>query len=271
MMDLVSIGEFARRSGLSPRALRIYDEVGLLPPARVDPHSGYRWYTVDQLDQARLIVSLRQLGLPLARIATILATEPAEAAQQVAAFWAETEFEYHGRRALAGFLVDALAGKEPDRHPIEVRHVPARRMLCLRRHVTPDELVLLGRDLIVRRTRNLPRLDGVTGAPFVIYHGLVTTDSDGPIEWCRPIPDERAEEIAADFPDLTLRAEPAHEEAYVHRPSAQSDPEAWLVMQSLAAWAVEHGRTPAEGFRTVLVRGTNGVACDIAIRLRATG
>jgi DNA-binding transcriptional MerR regulator len=43
-VDLMSIGEFARLSRLSAKALRLYDELGLLPPAQVDPGSGYRWY-----------------------------------------------------------------------------------------------------------------------------------------------------------------------------------------------------------------------------------
>ncbi len=40
---LASIGESARRSRLSPKALRLYNRLGLLPPAQVDPDSGYRW------------------------------------------------------------------------------------------------------------------------------------------------------------------------------------------------------------------------------------
>ena len=43
-MELMSIGEFARLSRLSAKALRLYDELRLLPPARVDPDSGHRWY-----------------------------------------------------------------------------------------------------------------------------------------------------------------------------------------------------------------------------------
>jgi DNA-binding transcriptional MerR regulator len=277
-VDLVSIGEFAQLSGLSPRALRLYDEVGLLLPARVDPQSGYRWYAADQAGRARLIVSLRHLGVPLARIATIVEVEPAVAAQQVAAYWAEVEFEHHGRRALAGYLVDDLTGNRAERYQVELRDLPARRMLCLRRHVNAEELVLLGRDFIVRRMREagVPRLDGVEGAPFVIYHGLVTADSDGPVEWCRPVPDatadQIADQIADEFPDLTLRTDPAHQEAYVHRPSAQSDPEAWLVIQSLAAWAVQNARVAAGGVRMVLISersaGSAGPSCDIAIPLR---
>jgi DNA-binding transcriptional MerR regulator len=43
-VDLMSIGEFARQSRLSQKALRLYDELDLLPPARVDPDSGYSSY-----------------------------------------------------------------------------------------------------------------------------------------------------------------------------------------------------------------------------------
>ena len=53
-MELMSIGEFARRSRLSQKALRLYDELGLLPPARVDPDSGYRSYGAGQLEQLAL-------------------------------------------------------------------------------------------------------------------------------------------------------------------------------------------------------------------------
>ena len=63
-MGQMSIGEFARCSRLSAKALRLYDRLGLLPPARVDGDSGYRFYDPGQLGQARLIASLRQLQVP---------------------------------------------------------------------------------------------------------------------------------------------------------------------------------------------------------------
>jgi PPM family protein phosphatase len=65
-VELMSIGEFARLSRLSPEALRVYDELGLLAPAWVDPDSGYRWYAAGQLDSARLVASVRQIGRDLA-------------------------------------------------------------------------------------------------------------------------------------------------------------------------------------------------------------
>ena len=60
-MKEISIGEFARRSRLSVKALRLYDKRGVLVPSRVDQASGYRYYDTAQLDDARLVVMMRQL------------------------------------------------------------------------------------------------------------------------------------------------------------------------------------------------------------------
>jgi DNA-binding transcriptional MerR regulator len=62
------IGEMARASGLSVSALRFYDGAGVLVPAEVDPGTGYRRYADDQLRAARLVASLRRVGMPLAEI-----------------------------------------------------------------------------------------------------------------------------------------------------------------------------------------------------------
>ncbi|MFD6663304.1 MerR family transcriptional regulator [Micromonospora chalcea] len=70
--ELRSIGELARASGLTVSALRFYDRSGVLPPARVDPVTGYRWYTEEQVDPARLVAGLRRVGMPLTGIAEAL-------------------------------------------------------------------------------------------------------------------------------------------------------------------------------------------------------
>ncbi|MCX5448558.1 MerR family transcriptional regulator [Streptomyces nigrescens] len=108
---LLTIGAFARASRLSPKALRLYDELGLLPPAHVDPHSGYRHYAPAQLERARLVAWLRRLGMPLARIREVCELAPAAAAVAVAAYWAQVEADTAARRDLAAFLVDQLERK----------------------------------------------------------------------------------------------------------------------------------------------------------------
>ncbi len=73
--ELYSIGRFARLSGLSIGALRHYDELGLLSPARVDEWTSYRSYAADQLERARTIRRLRDLELPIETIRELLATD----------------------------------------------------------------------------------------------------------------------------------------------------------------------------------------------------
>ena len=63
--------ELARRSGLTSRTLRHYDEIGLLPPAAADP-GGQRWYGPDELLRLQRILILRELGLPLEEIGRVL-------------------------------------------------------------------------------------------------------------------------------------------------------------------------------------------------------
>ncbi|MER5457710.1 MerR family transcriptional regulator [Micromonospora sp. NPDC002389] len=72
-----SIGEVARDSGLTVSALRFYDAAGVLVPALVDPVTGYRRYTDDQVASARLVAGLRRVGLPVAEIAQAVRAEPA--------------------------------------------------------------------------------------------------------------------------------------------------------------------------------------------------
>jgi DNA polymerase III sliding clamp (beta) subunit (PCNA family) len=67
------IGEMARASGLTVSALRFYDQAGVLVPAFVDPETGYRWYSQDQILPARLVAGLRRVGMPLPEIVGILA------------------------------------------------------------------------------------------------------------------------------------------------------------------------------------------------------
>jgi DNA-binding transcriptional MerR regulator len=243
-VDLMSIGEFARLSRLSAKALRLYDELGLLPPAQVDPDSGYRWYAAGQLDNARLVASLRQIGMPLAQIQLILSLAPEAAAAQVGAYWSGAEADHAGRRGLAGYLVDRLTGKRNVMYEVKVRDIPARSLLCLLRHAsTQQEVWDLGKEVLgMLKVQVPPRVDGVAGAAFLIYYGEVNQDSDGPVEFCWPVPQDLAGQIAASFPGLTLRTEPAHQEAYVHLDQDATEAQWQAVGDSALAWVAEQQR-----------------------------
>jgi DNA-binding transcriptional MerR regulator len=64
---LLSVGELARQAGLTAKAVRHYDRVGLLRPYTID-ESGYRWYSAAQVDSARQVARLRRLDLPLEEV-----------------------------------------------------------------------------------------------------------------------------------------------------------------------------------------------------------
>ncbi|HET7129380.1 MAG TPA: helix-turn-helix domain-containing protein [Gaiellaceae bacterium] len=239
-VDEMGIGEFASRSRLSARALRIYDELGLLPPARVDEDSGYRFYEPGQLKQARLIASLRQLHFPLAEIKAILPLEPAQAAERVRQVWAATESKHSSLRALATYLIDELSGTRSVVYEVKTREIPERSLLCVKRNVTGEKAAwAFGKEFIaLLRHYKFPQIEGRAGAFFQIFWGEVSEDSDGPIEWCRPVPADQAEALAARCPELTLRTEPAHGEAFVPIGDGQLDGADWQVgSRSLEAWS----------------------------------
>jgi DNA-binding transcriptional MerR regulator len=271
----MSIGEFARRSGLSPKALRLYDELGLLPPARVDDDSGYRYYAESQLDHARLIAALRQLQISLAEIKSIVSLEPEAGAEQISQHWNAVEAQHTARRDLAHYLVERMQGKRHVMYQVATRDIPARSVVCLKRSVegTPGAWAFGKEFVSILRHHHLPMMEGRAGAVFSIYWGEVSDDSDGPVEWCRPIPTDQAEELAVEVPELVLRNEPAHREAFIHLgPGRQIEPAQWqLISQSMHGWVEEHAVQPSElGARiTYLADPTTpegqGPDCDFAI------
>ncbi|WP_433123971.1 MerR family transcriptional regulator [Micromonospora sp. CA-240977] len=107
-MGLVTIGVFAREAGLTPKALRLYEQVGLLLPAAVDAESGYRFYDSRQVRLARLVARLRRIGMPLATIGVVCGLPPAAAAEAVTAYWRQVTVDTAARARLATVLVEDL-------------------------------------------------------------------------------------------------------------------------------------------------------------------
>jgi serine/threonine protein phosphatase PrpC len=146
-MRLLTIGAFARAVRLTPKALRLYDDLGLLPPAAVDADSGYRFYHPAQLEQARLIARLRRVGMPLERIRAVCALPPAAAADEISAYWAEVQADTAARGELAGFLVELLSGRGTTMtETLGVKHA-ARTDIGRGRH-TNEDLAYAGGNLL---------------------------------------------------------------------------------------------------------------------------
>jgi DNA-binding transcriptional MerR regulator len=95
---LLTIGDFARRTGLTERALRLYGDRGLLEPREIDPQTGYRRYDEDQIDDGRLVAMLRAIEMPLAEIEAVLDAAPEDRSAAVGRYWYRFERELDRRR-----------------------------------------------------------------------------------------------------------------------------------------------------------------------------
>jgi DNA-binding transcriptional MerR regulator len=275
-MAWMTIGEFASRARLSPKALRIYADLGLVVPAGVDPASGYRRYEESQLERARLVALLRRLDMPLADIADVIDRAPAEAAGMLARWWEQAEAAVADRRALVAYIQSRLTGKqEPPMKDISVRAIPERKVASVSRHVTIGEADAFFAEAFPRLRAVAPGLTGIEGVPFVVYYGEVSADSDGPVELCRPVAIDTPEGAVAGSQDIQVRAEPAHEEAYIRLTVAEMPwPRMLPFADALERWGRDHDRRPAAPLRQVLfadlrTAASDTQACDLSVPLRS--
>jgi DNA-binding transcriptional MerR regulator len=112
--DLISIGQMSRRSGLTVKALRYYDRVGLLHPAVVDEATGFRYYSAEQTSAARLVGRLRSIDVPLDDVRICLEADDQNAALNEALLAQRARLEARATRIaghlhlLMHFLTDGL-------------------------------------------------------------------------------------------------------------------------------------------------------------------
>ena len=99
-VQIHTIGEFGRLTGLTEKALRLYDRRGLLRPAAVDPANGYRLYSADQVDDGRLISMMRAIDMPLNEIEVVLGTDPSDRSAAVGRYWYRIERDLDDHRAI---------------------------------------------------------------------------------------------------------------------------------------------------------------------------
>ncbi|OIK07215.1 MerR family transcriptional regulator [Streptomyces monashensis] len=276
--ELLTIGAFAARARLSAKALRLYDRLGLLTPAHVDEVSGYRRYRADQVERARLVALLRQLDMPLARIAEVVGAESgAQAAERLAGWWAGVETRVAGQRTLAEYLRGRLSGRSSEMYGkfvVETVDVPAQLVITESRHTLADELPTWIGGSLERLVGAARECGGVTGAPFVVYHAEVSMESDGPAESCVPVADEAAARVWAESAGWArrtrVRVEPAARLAFTRITKAQvAHPQILAAFEAVEQWMAGQGLEMAGPCREVYfadwdTAGPEDPVCDVA-------
>jgi DNA-binding transcriptional MerR regulator len=128
---LLSIGEFAAATQLSAKALRLYDEHALLPPARIDRTTGYRYYRNDQVSRGRLIRTFREMGLSLADIATLVSLEETAAGRLLGELAREQDYRYaREKRAYRAALLQMQHARFTELPQIVERRRQALTIAC---------------------------------------------------------------------------------------------------------------------------------------------
>ena len=267
----MTIGEFARRTNLTPRALRLYEEQGVLVPHAVDPANGYRTYLDAQVAPARLVALLRGLDMSLADIRALLGCGTTAEGGSFDEWWHQREQLHAGRRRLAGHVRSLLHGEEPTMYPIQVRHVPETRVLTIQRRLTQPHLEVFIADAL-RVFGDVVGDVSAAAFPFtLVFHGKVTAEEDGPVEALVGAPD--GVDACAAF---GVRVEPAHDEAYTTITKAQlAFPEILAAYDAVACSDVVGARGLSElSCREVYPyhmgrAGADDPACDVAFPIRA--
>jgi DNA-binding transcriptional MerR regulator len=139
MQVRLSIGDFSRMTYLSVKALRHYHDVGLLEPAEIDPSSGYRFYSPSQVGPAQMIRRLRELGMPLDDVRTIVrASDPQVRDEALVAHLQRMEQQLAQTQQTVASLRTLL---EAPHGTVERRHIAATPALAIAERVAGEQAV----------------------------------------------------------------------------------------------------------------------------------
>jgi len=185
----VTIGDFSRAAHLSIKTLRHYHEVGLLVPAEVDPDSGYRYFSEEQIPVAQVIRRLRSLQMPVAEVKSVLsAPDSASRNKLIVGHLDRLEAELAATRAAVGELRDLL--ERPAARPaVEHRTVAPAPAIGIEEIVDRDDLLTcwhgaLGELDATARSQGLNRTGPLGGlyAGEIFQHGSGRSTVFIPIE-----------------------------------------------------------------------------------------
>lgn len=255
---MFSIGDFARHGQVSVRMLRHYDAVGLLRPARVDPATGYRFYTAAQLARLNRVVALKELGFSLEQVGRMLEPGPdvAELRGMLALRRAELEQRIDADRARlteveARLRIIEKEGVMPD-HDVVVKSVPAVRVAestGVAAGFEPSAISPVIGPLFAELSDRLAAAGIPIAGPAIAYYEP-REDGSVTIHACVPVTVEPAAAPGFSIVDLPALARAA---TTVHHGNVAEIGAAW---QALGRWVEDNGYRTGAPVREVTLAWT---------------
>ncbi|MEV6304431.1 MerR family transcriptional regulator [Actinoplanes sp. NPDC051861] len=257
MTDLIPIGRFSRMTRLSIKALRFYDEQGLLTPERVDPASGYRFYGRLQANRAEAIRILRATGMPIDEIRDILTEDDPDITGKRLAVHRERLLERLAEQERMLRFLERLIARGGTVMPYEVtvKQVEPQHAATVTLHTS---LAAIGADIQQGFGTLIQAITTAgthpSGPPFVVYHDVIDEQTAGDVEICIPVPP------ATRFPEGPVRAVTvpgSQAAATIHRgPYAEISP----AYHYVSGWIEEQGHKHAGPPREVYLNDPRSVA-----------
>jgi DNA-binding transcriptional MerR regulator len=229
-----AIGDFSRATQLSVKTLRHYHEISLLEPSEIDPDSGYRYYSDEQLPTAQVIRRLRGLQMPLPDIKAFLASPDGDGRNRlIVAHLTRLESDLARTQAAVTGLRQLLDGP-PAPHEVSHRALPAVSAISIGQSVDYTQIVswcqgALAELQAVADAQGLQR----GGSPGGIYAAELFEDGHGAVTMFIPI-EGSAESVGR----VTLREIPGVELAIALHQGSLADVD--VTYAELATHAATH-------------------------------
>ena len=245
------IGLFSKMSKTTVKALRYYDEVGLLRPANIDVENGYRYYTTDQLVQLHEIVSLRQMGFAISKILAIMSGESVEEilAQRKVEILAGLKEASEQLSRINLYIEEQKEGQKMSYQAV-VKDLPecivySKRMVIPSYDAYFTVIPQIGED-IKRANPNLKCL--VPEYCFLIYHDGEYKEKDVDVEYC-----EAVTEFGIAAGDIVFKKMPSvNAVSVMHKGSYKSLGQAYAY---LFKWIEENGYSVSDNPRESYIDG----------------
>jgi effector-binding domain-containing protein len=255
---LVPIGRFSAICRLSQKALRLYDEMGLLRPAWVDPDSGYRYYAVAQAVEAERIRLLRSLEVPLEDVAEFL-HDPTGSQRVLDRHRRRLESRLGQLQALLASLAQ-LEREDAMTYDVRTKEVEPQQIIAIRLRTRLADIANEAGRAMGELFGHLGRAGAApAGPPFSLYHGAPTEDEQVDVEFCIPVsrPMSGAGRISGRALAGGLAAYTLHAGAYEA---------VGPVYAALQRWIQEHGHECADAPREIYLVGPQQVTDPAQLR-----
>lgn len=236
---LMPIGRFSEATRLSVKALRLYDEMGLLTPDHVDASSGYRYYGPAQATRAEAIRLLRNVDMPLEEIAKTLSSTPEKRNELMSGHLRRLEDQLTAQqRKLAAFTELAEGRKPLMPYDVKEKEISDQHVASITSEASIETVgAAVGSGFGTIMTVLGETGVSPAGAPFLVMHEVIDEENAGPIEICIPVagPFQSSEPVESKLLPGGTAATTIHKGPYQ---------EVGPAYHAISQWMSDHGWEP---------------------------